>query len=387
MRQRNGRIDDALVLDLIPFIYDAATDPTQWPDFLEAIGRLYPGSGRALWFESGAGAHVDVLCTAGFEPQAIEAYAAHYGQLSPWTDVMENKPSGHVHTAEMIVPQGDLVRTEFYNDWLRPQKFATGFGATVLNEGDRQMYFSILPPAGQVSDERDLAFLRRLVPHLQRAAAIHSRFARIEARADSLEALIDRLDVGAILITEGRRIALANRRAEDLLRQKDGLVAPGGTIGASINRDDSALRQAIQEALATGAGRSGDGGHHLLVTRPSGKRPLSVLVTPLFPEDMTGTSRLAGPRPAASILVTDPENDGPETLTAAARMHGFTEAEATLVNALLAEGSLPRAAGRLGVSHETARSHLKSVFAKSGTNSQAQLVRLILTTGPVQTQT
>lgn len=379
--------DDARVLDLIPLIYDAAMDASRWQTFLEALGGLYPDSGRALWYETRAGADVGVVCTAGFEPGVIESYAAHYGRLSPWTDVMQNKPSGHVHTGEMMVPERELVRTEFYNDWLRPQKLGSGFGSTVLNEGDRQMYFSILPPRERPSGEADLQFLRRLVPHLQRAAAMHARFARLESHAGSLEALLEHLDLGAMLIGEDRRIALANRAGEALLSEPDGLFVRCGKLGAWDPRDDSALRRAIDQALATAKCQANDGGTQLVIARPSGKRPLSVLVAPIFPVDAGGTSPMAHQRPSAGVFVTNPESDRSAAIASVANAHGLTDAETSLLTALVTEGSLPRAAKRLSIAHETARSHLKAIFAKSGAGSQAEVVRLVLTSVPAEGRT
>jgi len=61
-----------------------------------------------------------------------------------------------------------------------------------------------------------------------------------------------------------------------------------------------------------------------------------------------------------------------------AQAFGLTPAEARLV-ALLAGGvSVTDAADRLGIVRETARNQLKSVFAKTGTHRQPELVSLVL---------
>jgi DNA-binding CsgD family transcriptional regulator len=59
------------------------------------------------------------------------------------------------------------------------------------------------------------------------------------------------------------------------------------------------------------------------------------------------------------------------------RLFGLTAAEATVM-AMVAEGARPaEVASRLGRSLATVRSHLKAVFAKSGTASQPELSRLV----------
>ncbi len=56
---------------------------------------------------------------------------------------------------------------------------------------------------------------------------------------------------------------------------------------------------------------------------------------------------------------------------------GLTRAEAALALRLLAGHGLPSAAAELGVSHSTARTHLRAIFRKTGTNRQAELARLL----------
>ena len=57
---------------------------------------------------------------------------------------------------------------------------------------------------------------------------------------------------------------------------------------------------------------------------------------------------------------------------------GFTPAEARLVLRLVSGDSLRSAAKALGIQYETVRTHLKSIFQKTGTRRQAELVILLI---------
>ena len=60
------------------------------------------------------------------------------------------------------------------------------------------------------------------------------------------------------------------------------------------------------------------------------------------------------------------------------QLFGFTPTEAQL-SLLLADGlSLDEASEALGMSRNTARTHLRSIFSKTGVSRQTLLVRLIL---------
>jgi DNA-binding CsgD family transcriptional regulator len=57
---------------------------------------------------------------------------------------------------------------------------------------------------------------------------------------------------------------------------------------------------------------------------------------------------------------------------------GLTPAEARLVLRLMAGDSLRAAANALGIQYETVRTHLKSIFQKTGTCRQAELVIVVV---------
>ena len=63
--------------------------------------------------------------------------------------------------------------------------------------------------------------------------------------------------------------------------------------------------------------------------------------------------------------------------------YGYLASIAELAHAPLAAGrSLDQAAERLGIARNTARSHLRGLFAKTGVSRQGELVRLIHTSLP-----
>jgi DNA-binding CsgD family transcriptional regulator len=81
------------------------------------------------------------------------------------------------------------------------------------------------------------------------------------------------------------------------------------------------------------------------------------------------------------ILLFDPEHRVLPTAEVIARDLGITAREAELAAQLSLGLSLQQVSHRLGVSIHTARVHLKSIYAKTGLNSQAQIVRRVIT-GP-----
>lgn len=73
--------------------------------------------------------------------------------------------------------------------------------------------------------------------------------------------------------------------------------------------------------------------------------------------------------------MADPLNDVSALLRTRYRC---TARESALTEALLSGASLSDAAASLDITVHTARTHLKRVFRKTGTNRQSQLLRLLL---------
>ena len=149
----------------------------------------------------------------------------------------------------------------------------------------------------------------------------------------------------------------------------------------------------VEGALYSRAARSSGAGRFFLSTLPllvsgslvistiaegtmySGKRPFSVLAAPLPPKrvEMVGLEAAA-----VALFVTDPELK-PRTQAATLRaMFGLTRAEAQLLLLLLEGISVKEAAQRLELGPETVRTQLKSIFQKTDTHRQADLIRHVL---------
>ena len=60
------------------------------------------------------------------------------------------------------------------------------------------------------------------------------------------------------------------------------------------------------------------------------------------------------------------------------RLYGLTPAEVRLALAFLSEASIKQAAGRESITQGSARQYIKSIFKKTGTHNQAQLIKLLM---------
>jgi len=110
------------------------------------------------------------------------------------------------------------------------------------------------------------------------------------------------------------------------------------------------------------------------VPRTSGKRAFQVLTAPLRHH----VSTFAGERaPKVIALVIDPENERALLPAIVAALYELTPREAELACALTSGMTLEQAAEQLGMTYETARSHLRRIFDKTETTRQSELIVLL----------
>lgn len=167
------------------------------------------------------------------------------------------------------------------------------------------------------------------------------------------------------------RILLANNAAQKLLAQNDGLRLEDNAIRAWRDGEQDSLRQLIRDRADP------DGPHDKTsaltsLSRPSGKRPLTVMVSPLHPPG-SGDRALA-----AAIFVRDPEALPAVSAADLTRLFGLTPAEARVVGELLKGKTVQEVADTFALSLNTVRNHLKQAYRKTGAARQSELVVLVL---------
>lgn len=359
----NRRTTDRQLPALIESIYDAGTEPDHWPSVLTGFADLF-GASCAVLVLTGPGKQIRQIGSFGCDPSFRESYEEYYGCLDPVVPVVAKAPCSLILTDSMVVPRAKLERNEFHHDWVRPQGYNTALAANIAGD-DRRVGVIVLSRSQQGGDfyQSDVDVLATLMPHLRRAIKVHLRLADARSRQDTLTAGFDRVAHAVLMIDAYGRVLFANRAAERVLAQADGLdVGPGG-LRAATTTQTSDLRRLV--ALATTKDRLARQGGALLIDRPSMRRPFQVLISPL---------RHSG---TAMVLVIDPERKPADSAQRLASLYKLTPAETQVAREIAKGEGLPGVANRLGVLLSTVRTHLHHVFEKTATTRQAELVRLL----------
>jgi DNA-binding CsgD family transcriptional regulator len=227
-------------------------------------------------------------------------------------------------------------------------------------------------------DDSDCAILRAVMPHLLRALQIHRRLNVADATSHALASAIHRASTAVFLVDAGGRVIFMNGCASRIAVMRDGIAVENGELRGPRVADTMRIRELLADAVKTSSHEGRGPGGMLAVGRPSGRRPLTLIVSPMLrrPTDLPGTDGAA-----AMVFVSNPDQVAVPDDAALRALYALTPAEAKLTKLRVQGLSLNEAAARLGLRRETVRSRVKSVFEKTTTCSQSELVALILATG------
>jgi DNA-binding CsgD family transcriptional regulator/PAS domain-containing protein len=370
------------LLRLVEQLYAAPGTSEGWQPFLEQLCDALNGSAANFISHNLAAANGCVTLTARTDPAALTAYQQHWIRHDPWARQFEKRAraSGVVIVGEQLVTDAELRRTPFYNEFSR--QYEIGRCVAGLIEMSPRAYSVISvngAPRRKPFGDAEASLLRRLMPHVHRALQIHRRLTAADARASALTQLFERTVHAVLLIDRAGDVIQMNPAAEQLLRARDGLLLDRKQLRATSAADTDALRTCLFAAIRTSTDAGLSAGGTLLLRRSSGKRPLLAVVSPLSMRPEWASDAQI---PVAVMIVTDPLH-GPVPDAAVLRgFLGLTASEASLV-LLLAQGlTLAEAAARLGVRETTLRTRLKTIFHKTNTHRQSELVRLALAVTP-----
>jgi len=194
---------------------------------------------------------------------------------------------------------------------------------------------------------------------------------RNATQAILLEALARRAD-GVILVNYTGLVTFTNDVATAIIAADDGFTLRDHEFVTRRGPETRRLHTLICNATAASLSSAVDPGGQMLVTRPSGKRPYVVRVMPAPPTERF----LSGESIACVITIHDLSavQTPPKQLLCSA--FGLTEREADLIGAIIQCQNLAAASAHAGMSVNTARNHLASIFRKCGIASQMEAAQL-----------
>ena len=360
----------------------AALEPDRWADFVTLLGlktrdskifftRLNKETSRNVAFQA-----------SGIGDDTLRAYAGHYVGLSPWRDAMLRASTQRTTWSEHILPQRSLRRTEFYNGLLRPEGgMDAATGLSLIRRPGHATVLAVCYDSrrGEEMHRSVSMLLHRIAGRVRRSLEVNRVLAQATPRFPGDVSLLHALEAPALIVTMAGKVLASNSALSDLLGFTDAI-----SIGAGdqLRFSSPAIQARFFDYLSHHDRLGGYDPPPEDLILPHPETPMAISILPLAgtPREASGVAALF-PASASFLVILRPhgradavgEEPWQRLMMAEYRL---TQAEIRLVLALERGHRLGDFAAANGLSMHTVRSHLRSIFSKTNTHRQHELVAL-----------
>ena len=365
---------DLATLDqLLGTIYEGPMESPPWSTTLQQLREKLQAAHVTLMLRPPSPDSSGIMINTGpVTTQGQESYETHFFALDPFVRLRE----GDVVTAEELIGK-EWLKCAFYQEYLKPLDIRHLLGADIYtNEGIECRLRITRTHDAKPFSAGDRTLVRFLLPHLKRSIQLHARLDYLECERQLFAGTVNRMLLGMISFAQDGGIVEMNQEAKRILAEKDGIWITSNSLCVDSSQESRELQRMLRQALAGPSDSEGPGVVEALsISRPSGRAKLGLLIKSIPLGQWSESTQ----RPAAAVFLRDPESNAVQpSHELVRRLFGLTRMEAQLA-LLLADGfTLDEAAEKMNVRRNTARTHLRSIFCKTGVTRQTMLVRLLL---------
>jgi DNA-binding CsgD family transcriptional regulator len=368
---------------LIESIYRTVGEPDAWNGLLrELVAVTHSRSARLLVMNREAN-RVSFSVKLNIDDNYHRQYVEHYVNACPWRTELGLMRPGRLYSTYLhfTCPQQNFYRTEFFNDWARPQNIHHGVCGTVYRDAATSVQMLVQRTRGQgFFTEAETAFINELVPHIQQSFLIAGQLANTRAQGKAIAIAAGSEPLPFVLLDRSLRITYSSPGMEKLIADDPCLEVRNSRLLITDELQNRRMRRLLRECLTAADSRTFlTCGGTLAVPRPSAP-DLQLLVRPVHPD----VPVLIGPPPGyVAVYFYDCETRVEIDHERLRQLYSLSEAETRVAVAMVDTPDSTEVAKRCAISLHTVRSHIKAIFCKTGTHSQADLMKRLLT-GPAR---
>ena len=344
-------------------LYDAVADDAALASFASTVaGMCAARSANVVYTPRAAPAFQQI---SYFPDEYVTTYVTGYINKDPWRRVAMAKGVPHRALAmDDDVPPERFVESAIYNDLLKRLGDDTGRCMGIEGMfGDAHLHIAVHRPL--TGRPFSIADRRRLEETFRHAAKVMQLRASLDGERTlrrRSEAMLEAAGTAVLLVDRAFRVLGASPAAIAVLDSGDGLSHRNGRLVIADSAAATDIRRAAAELIERVASRHSS----VLCQRRSGRPSYRLVLAPAA----------LGPDAGLTIAIDDPCASQPSRLELLCAAYHLTPSEMRVTEQLLAGALLEDVAQLRNVSIETVRAQLKSIFLKTQTHRQIDLVRL-----------
>jgi len=262
--------------------------------------------------------------------------------------------------------------TEYYTDFLKPQKIHHKLVANLVAEGET--YGRVVWMRPQKSNRfthQEVRLAKAVSPYLAHALAYNEMRQRLKLKGKILDYIEKQSSVGIILLDEKLQVVYINQKAEELFEALEGSAADGSGREQILSQVQTDCR----EIEASTKGRPAD---FMAIPR---KRTIGGRNASRFAATYKALTHASGAGNSVLFMVCIEEESPPVDVNPRYLMDAYRLSKREIDVAGLLFSGLKNAqiADKLFISEITVKKHLQNIYTKVGVNNRTSLINKMLT--------
>lgn len=362
---------------LIGEIYKSMLGATPISGALRELARV-THSDKAIWayfdFEKQGGEITDCF---NCDPQFVQRHNAVYSAQNVWLAKQQYfQTEGLIWRGSRIVPVVDMVKTSYYQELLAPQQIYHTLHIVVRVEAEQIFHVMLTRrPYEPDYEDAEIELARCFAHHARKASDSMQLVSRLRMVQTGLSGVADDAALG-VAILDPPAIVYASETCERILASLGAPITPRNDEAAA-NGGQSAPRFYFPRIVAAAISKHDfETTTRLIIDRRDREGRLLVDIKPFPFRGLSPLDRRVGL--AVIFLDLDQRILVDEELLQNA--YSLTASEARVCSLLANGENVEDVSEKLNISSNTARTHIKRIFGKTGSSRQAELVRLLMST-------
>jgi DNA-binding CsgD family transcriptional regulator len=363
----NLNINNTELSELIGDIYDAALT-SKWSDVLDKIIDTTQ-SNKAFFFLQKLDSPEPMLMEFNTTFEYPEGKLIEYQQRfdeDPFYQVSKMASEGETLNLNKHIDISSHKDTEYYKNVFVPMKSFYCLGAILIRDGVYESGYAINRAENETPySSEDYNLLNLLTPHLSRAVHTFKTLRLYRNYANISKSIIDQADKAIVVCSSNAQVILSNEFANEKLKTSSLLAFNNGKLTVTNSVYNNQLHYYIKQC--TSLSYSGIGTQESIVLEEVGEESILITVSPI--RHKNDFNDIDTPCCLVSVTFQQALN-----WSLVAKEFELTNKEQQLIKAIYSKKKLNELAQPFGVTYNTLRTHLQTIFRKMDINSQTELL-------------
>lgn len=364
--------------ELLRLAYDGSAESEPWRAFVECFRDVLEARDASIVIQQVPRDNAlprenrYILVTSDTSPHLTREYIDSVMEAN----IVMALPQPYPSTVHDFMPDELFLESRLYQDFLEPVDIKHLMGMDIYRSETLCIKLAVERCGSQRAfSEEDKAIFEMVAPHLRRALRFRSEAGESQRLQTFYEHILDKMDVGVILLDENGCVISSNRSARDALRRGTCLRVVNGKLVAVETTNTGKLRDAITLAAAASTTHcKSQPGVCVGLRNSSGSTVTEAVVKPYHGDEFSAN----GSQPAVAVFIhSNLEEAIPVNSEVLTEVYGFTRKEARVASLVGSGLSLNQVAEEMVVSVNTVKTHLRGIYEKTGFHRQSQIVSLL----------